>query len=170
VTPEILEFLKQCPPRTSVLEVGARNINGSARSVVQHKHWLGTDMIAGDDVDMVCMGENLPKYFGPIFDGGVIAECLEHCENWKAVLYALYACIKPGGIICITTPGVEPMFPKHDYPNDYWRFTRLQWRQVFTKCTIIADADFYYPHNGNAIIVAKTGPMDLDIEVASVPA
>ncbi|MHB8392889.1 MAG: class I SAM-dependent methyltransferase, partial [Acidobacteriaceae bacterium] len=124
MTPQILSFLEHVAiSADNVIEIGAMNVNGTARSVIQHKHWLGTDMRAGRDVDWVVAADKLPTYLGAVFDAVVCCETLEHCEDWRPVFRALVALAKPlTGVVVITVP--SPGFPRHDYPGDYWRFTQ----------------------------------------------
>ena len=167
MTPQLLDFIQKLELRVgSVLEIGSFNVNGSARTVIQAKQWLGTDMRAGPDVDMVINGLDLNKYFGPIFDLVVCLETLEHCEDWKGVLQSAWSCIMPGGALLLSTPGAD--FPQHDYPSDYHRFSLDIWHVVFRDHRIMAEADIFYPHNGHILFVQKTGP-DIELNVQALP-
>jgi hypothetical protein len=156
VTPELLEWLKKAPIPVleNVIELGSLNINGSGREVIPHILWTGVDLRPGPGVDYQCRGEELISTFGRNkFDGAVCLETLEHCEDWKRNFINLWGCLKFLGICVISTPG--PDFPRHDYPNDYHRFTLDIWRCIFKNQEILCDGDIYYPHNGHVIVVKK---------------
>ncbi len=108
----------------AVLEVGALNVNGSLRPMINHlygpTHYIGTDMQAGPGVDVPMVAEVLDAYFQPVFDLVVCTEMLEHCLEWRSALASMANCLKPNGWLLLTTRG--PGFPRHDYPADYWRF------------------------------------------------
>ena len=71
----------------SILEAGARNVNGSVRSVIE-KHcpssYLGIDLEEGDGVDQIHDICNLVSVFGQDqFDVVACMETLEHIEDWR---------------------------------------------------------------------------------------
>lgn len=117
----------------SVLEVGARDINGSVRPLVmqhQPKDYLGVDRMAGPGVDRVLPAEELRAAFGAgAFDVVLSTELLEHVENWPAVIENLKAVCKAGGTMMITTRSYG--FPLHEYPGDFWRYEPSDMEQIF---------------------------------------
>lgn len=108
-----------------VLEVGALDVNGSVRSVIQPHGpalYLGIDIRHGPGVDIVLDVVEAPTRFGrESFDVVVCTEMLEHVELWRDALSAMKDVLRPGGTLVLTTR--SPGFPVHDFPNDYWRFT-----------------------------------------------
>lgn len=133
MTPEILNWLRittseLVKPGDVVYEVGALNINGSARDVLQKTFvdkWVGFDYQDGPGVDAVVPTGVL---FGPWFmnnaaysgcDVFVSCEALEHDADPYGTLQAMRSVLKPGGYMVITTPGKS--FPYHAYPYDYFR-------------------------------------------------
>jgi glycosyltransferase involved in cell wall biosynthesis len=109
----------------TVLEVGAYNVNGTIRPILEQHHpasYLGVDMSPGPGVDRVVDAGELAATFGNgSFEVVVTTEMLEHAADWRRVMGNLVCVVAEGGLLVITTRG--PGFPYHGYPDDYWRFT-----------------------------------------------
>lgn len=120
-------------PSTRVLEVGAYNVNGSVREVIEPqgpREYIGTDMRLGPGVDVVCPAEDLANIVTPgTFQLVVCCEVLEHAERWREVVHVLKSMTAPGGVLILTTR--SPGFPLHEYPGDFWRFTPADMAEVF---------------------------------------
>jgi SAM-dependent methyltransferase len=126
-----------------VLEVGSLDVNGGLRSVLEHygpAEYVGVDLVAGSGVDVVCRGEDLVERFGKErFDVVVATEVLEHVRDWRALVRNVKGVCRPHGRIVLTTR--SPGFPFHGYPHDFWRFTRDDFRTIFSDCDIEALED-----------------------------
>lgn len=124
----------------AVLEVGSRNINGSLRSVVEKyspSKYVGIDIQAGKGVDVVCGIENALSVFGKeSFDCVISTDAIEHIKQWRTAITNMKELCACNGVILITT--VRPGFQKHDYPSDYWRFTKKDLKELFSDCHINA--------------------------------
>lgn len=138
MTPEILLYLETIvkpllmPSAGRVLEVGAFNVNGSPRAIIQPiaSEYIGTDMRAGQGVDYVMHNLDLCTFFEEAaFNTIICCECLEHDEYFQDTVAALHTLLKPGGYLVITTPHFG--FPVHRFPKDYWRFGEDAYREVF---------------------------------------
>ncbi len=120
-----------------VLEVGARNVNGSLRPHVEAlgpAEYLGVDMEPGEGVDEICYAESLLGRFGPdAWDVVLSTEMLEHCRNWRAAVHNMKGVLRPGGLLLLTTRSVG--FPLHEYPGDYWRFDCDDMYEMFSEFT-----------------------------------
>jgi SAM-dependent methyltransferase len=126
-----------------VLEVGSLDVNGALRSVLEHygpAEYVGVDLRPGPGVDIICRGEALVARFGAeSFDVVVATKVLEHVRDWRAIVENVKGACRPRGRIVITTR--SPGFPFHGYPHDYWRFTRGDFRAIFSDCDIEALED-----------------------------
>lgn len=88
-----------------VLEIGACNINGSVRNIIQPfaGEYVGIDMQAGPDVDLVADGST---YWKPdYFDLVVCCEVFEHTDNWKNIIKQSYINLKNSGMFLATMAG-----------------------------------------------------------------
>lgn len=92
----------------TVIEVGSRDINGSARIHFPRARWTGLDLYPGPAVDHV--GNGLDYDPSDAVDLVVIAEVFEHCPYWQKMLRHVSYWLKPGGRIIITCagPGRDP--------------------------------------------------------------
>lgn len=108
-----------------VLEVGAYDVNGSVRPIVESLDpacYLGVDQVSGPGVDQVANCENLVNAVGDKWDVVITTEMLEHVDDWRKCMRELAKAVVPGGHLLITTR--SPGFPYHAYPVDNWRYTQ----------------------------------------------
>lgn len=107
-----------------VLEVGSRIHDKEAwwisnRDLAQGV-WIGMDMEPGDNVDVVTNLYDMPQAWTHKFTGVLCCEVLEHVDQpWLALMH-IHRVLQPGGVLVITVPWC---FPKHDFPNDYFRYS-----------------------------------------------
>lgn len=167
MTPEILAWFAtvampylQQPGR--VLEVGARNINGSVRPLIEPlaTEYIGTDMEAGDGVDVVIDNARLMEQAIALgfmqYDTIICCECLEHDVAFWNTVDSLQRLLESGGHLIITTPTYG--FPVHQYPKDYWRFGEDAYREVFFRGFDILDLSFLDDrHLGRKLTLACIG-------------
>jgi SAM-dependent methyltransferase len=114
-----------------VLELGALDVNGSARRVVQADTYTGLDMRPGDGVDVVAFASSLPHRpeWVDHFDCVVATSFFEHDRYFWHTMIGVWRVLKPGGWFVMTVPTTE--FPYHGEPKDYWRFTEDAVRECF---------------------------------------
>ena len=119
--------------RSSVLEVGSLDVNGSVRELFLGDY-LGVDMRDGPGVDRVLDAHDLASIYR-WFDVIVSTEMLEHdSAPWLSVR-AMRAVCRRDGWLLLTARGYDATgcFPVHGYPEDHWRFSvtgmahLLQW-------------------------------------------
>lgn len=116
-----------------VLEVGARDVNGSLRGIYEAygpAKYVGVDMVAGRGVDVLCDAGELEQRFGAdSFDVVVSTELLEHVRDWRRVVSNLKHVCAPGGFLLVTTRSRG--FPYHSYLGDYWRYEVEDAERIF---------------------------------------
>lgn len=134
--PTVVDWFKQhlsFERGARVLDVGALDVNGNLRGVMWELgcgEYVGTDLRAGPNVDVVCRAELLAGRFGPdSFDVVVSSDAAEHFEVWRGCFTAMKQVLRPGGLIALAT--VCPGYPPHEHPGDYWRWTPEQLRACF---------------------------------------
>lgn len=94
--------------------------------------YIGTDMEneghnhENEDIDVYYDGKNLP-FESNLFDAILCSEVLEHVPDLNHSLSELSRILRVNGKILITTPFV---WPEHEMPYDYRRFTSNGLRQV----------------------------------------
>ncbi len=92
----------------SVIEIGSRDINGSARAHFPGADWTGLDLHPGPAVDIVCDA----LFYEPAkqFDLIVCCEVFEHDPRLEDIILHVWGWLKPGGKILITCagPGRDP--------------------------------------------------------------
>lgn len=128
----------------SILDVGSRNWKAENPVEVTIRKYLetrdpavlvGVDIQPGPEVDIVCGAEYLDAHFGPIkFDIVLCLEVLEHVEDWRRVVNNLKLLVAPGGHLVITTR--TPGYPPHGYPDDFWRYEKEHFQQIFADLNI----------------------------------
>jgi SAM-dependent methyltransferase len=122
-------FIARCAELSapSVLELGTLR-SRPGRSTM-HRDWvphagefLGTDIEAGPDVDMVADLHRLTQVTGSDrFDVILSCSTFEHLKYPTVAAHELMKALKLGGLIFIQT---HQSFPLHGYPNDYFRFSQ----------------------------------------------
>jgi SAM-dependent methyltransferase len=107
-----------------VLEVGARNVNGSLRPALcalDPAEYFGIDLEPGPGVDAICDVTRIAAQYGSNrWDVVVCTEVLEHVWDWSAAVSNLKQALVPGGCLVLTTRSQG--FPYHPFPFDFWRF------------------------------------------------
>lgn len=103
--PECLRYLRQFGSMDPVfvIEIGSRDINGSARAFWPNARWIGLDLHPGPAVDVVCDAAT----YNPAepVDMVICCEVLEHAANWRELIAVAAKWLKPGGRFVMTCAG-----------------------------------------------------------------
>jgi SAM-dependent methyltransferase len=76
--------------------------------------------------DVINYAENLP-FSDRSFDTILCTEVLEHTRRPQQVVQEFARVLKPGGYLLLTVPFI---YPVHEAPHDYWRFTNYGLRAI----------------------------------------
>ena len=76
-----------------VLDIGSLDINENNRYLFTDYKYIGVDIGAGKNVDIVCRGHEFKDSEG--FDIVISAECFEHDEFWKDTIKNCINLTKP---------------------------------------------------------------------------
>ena len=137
----VLEFFEQYTSEAEVknktiLEVGSLIIGTSVKPIFTQYHpalYMGLDMILGPGVNVHSKIEDA-KFLDP-FDIVISAGSLEHAPNWQAFVNGMKRNCASEGLLMLTT--VSPGFPRHNYPDDFWRFTVEDIEKIFSDFEIL---------------------------------
>ena len=123
-----------------VIEVGARDVNGSSRPDIEKfspADYVGVDIHPGKGVDQICSAVDLLDRFGEkSFDLLICTEVLEHIEDWRHVISNFKQILKPDGILFLTTRSKG--FYCHEKPFDFWRYEMADMQAIFSDLNIEA--------------------------------
>lgn len=78
-------------------------------------------------VDIVADAHNMHMVEDESFDIVLCAEVLEHLHTPEKAIAELHRVLKPGGLLLLTTRFI---FPLHDTPHDYYRYTKYGLRHL----------------------------------------
>jgi len=119
MTNEVMNFVRSLNLKGKCLDVGSYNVNGCVRELFAD--YTGLDARPGPNVDVVAWANNIP-FPDSTFDVVTCLEMLEHDPDPFSSVREMKRVLKPDGKLVLTVPGIG--FPRHDYPNDYWRMTK----------------------------------------------
>lgn len=111
-----------------ILDVGCRNKPYYPVFAPHTSQYVGID-VSNDPAgpDCVASANSLP-FPDETFDVLLCNQVIMYVENVSKVLHEFNRCLRPGGLIILTTHGMWPLLGK---PN-YWRFSRDGVEQILT--------------------------------------
>lgn len=131
-----------------VLDVGSGDINGNNRQYCPNSIYIGVDIAAGPNVDIVSKCHELP-YKDNTFDLIISSECFEHDMYYEQSIQKIMHLLKPGGLFvftCASTGREEHGTLKcHAFASFTTKINDIQWNNYYknlTKNDIINIPDF----------------------------
>lgn len=105
------------------LDIGGRDVNGTARAWFPHTRWQGLDIRSGPGVNIVADATTWkPK--SRAWDFALSTECLEHVENWRGIVRAAASAVFRDGLVFFTAAstgrGAHGASGEHTPPEGEW--------------------------------------------------
>ncbi len=130
--PHLQAFLQKYASSQNTLDIGC-----GSREYAQLFPQCTTLEIAprpGVPVDIVGDVHNLHMIADCTYDIVLCTEVLEHLHTPALAISEMYRVLKPGGLLLLSTRFI---FPLHDVPGDYFRFTKYGLRHLLQRFTIL---------------------------------
>lgn len=121
-----LKYIKNSDQKLRVVDFGSFSINGSLQPIFSEHNYIGIDMVAGENVDVVCDGKNIP-FENESVDVVISSSAFEHDECFWMTFLEMCRILKDDGYIYINAPSEGPY---HAYPGDCWRFYADSWKAL----------------------------------------
>ncbi len=126
-------FLEKYATKDVVLEIGGNRVAGSHQydDLFPNRHALDID--SNRKPDTVGDAHALP-FSDNSFDKILCTEVLEHLHTPDLAISEMKRVLRPSGLLILTTRFVYPI---HDAPNDYYRFTEYGLKYLFRDWEIV---------------------------------
>jgi len=121
-------------PDGLLLEVGSRARSGFVRrDLFPNMRYLGTDILPGENVDIVCDAHEMARHIPHnSIDAVFCTSTFEHIlMPWKVAI-EMNKIMRIGAAGYIRT---HQSIGMHDLPWDYWRFSDTAWPAIFNRAT-----------------------------------
>ncbi len=122
-------FIEAHASRGRTLDIGAQN--GPYAAFFPNR--VAVDIRAGRGVRIIGDAQAL-GVADAAFDVVLCTEVLEHLPEPQRALDEMFRVLRPGGTLLLTT---RFLFPIHDAPHDYFRFTKYGLRHLLRKFEIV---------------------------------
>jgi SAM-dependent methyltransferase len=147
--PPLERFLKRYASDRWTLDVGAQN--GPYAELFPNR--LGVDIRHGRGVRVLTDAQAL-ALVSASFDVVVCTEVLEHLPEPQRAIDEMFRVLRPGGTLILTT---RFLFPIHDAPHDYFRFTKYGLRHLLRNFEIVELAEETTSVGALAVLVQRLG-------------
>lgn len=122
----------------AVLDVGSQLVNRGYRHTYRELmapawSYTGTDLAAGENVDVVMPGPYTLSFVGAVFDVVLSGQCLEHVERPWRLVPEMARVLRPGGWLILTAPW---RWELHRCPLDCWRILPDGMRVLFEEARV----------------------------------
>jgi ubiquinone/menaquinone biosynthesis C-methylase UbiE len=130
--PRLAAFLKKHASGKRTLDIGC----GSAQygNFFPNRTTLDIAARPGIPVDIVADAHDLSMIEGASYDVVLCTEVLEHLHTPAKAIAEFKRVLKPGGLLLLTTRFI---FPLHDVPGDYFRYTKYGLRHLLKEFDIL---------------------------------
>lgn len=128
---DLASFVRRHAVSGKTLDLGCGG--GPYREIFPQR--VGVDVKPGPGVDIVADAHDLHAFREGEFDCLLCTEVLEHLHSPHKALAEMHRVLKPGGVIILTTRFVYPL---HDVPGDYYRYTRYGLEYLLREFEILA--------------------------------
>lgn len=127
------KFLEKYKTDKKVLDIGS----GGSSYGRFFPNRLTVDIDPDRNPEIVADAHTLP-FEDNSFEVILCTEVLEHVRNPQQVINEFKRVLKPEGQVILTTRFIYPL---HDIPNDFWRFTRYGLEELFKEWNILEIQD-----------------------------
>lgn len=129
-------FASKIPSGARVLEVGSGKPVGGRYPYSAARYFEHCDFLLSDVEPR--FGHRVLDISDPpldeSFDVVIASSVLEHVYEYEAAIAGIRSLLREGGLARIRVPF---LFPLHDEPNDYWRFTQHALLRMFDDFRIV---------------------------------
>jgi SAM-dependent methyltransferase len=125
-------FIKKYASSKSTLDIGCGN--DIYRSYFPNCTTLDIEARPDVNVDIIADVHDLSVIQDETYDVVLCAEVLEHLHTPSKAISEMRRILKPGGIIILTTRFI---FPLHDAPHDYYRYTKYGLKHLMQNFTML---------------------------------
>jgi len=124
------KFVKQYANTGKTLDIGC-----SGGPYAQYfPNRIGVDIKKAPEVDVVADAHDLHMFKDEEFDCVLCTEVLEHLHTPAQAIQEMRRVLKKDGVLLLTT---RFLFPLHDVPHDYYRFTKYGLQHLLKDFEII---------------------------------
>lgn len=109
-----------------ILDVGSYDVNGTMKPIFEKGQYIGLDMEAGPNVDVVSDAHNIP-FQNNYFDIVLSSSCFEHDDMFWETFLEMCRVVNDGGYLYVQAPSNGPY---HGWPGDNWRFYIDSWKAL----------------------------------------
>ena len=124
------EFIKKYANRGKTLDIGC----GGSPYKKYFPNRVSIDIEKKESVDIVADAHNLDMFEDETFDCIICTEVLEHLHTPQIAIDEMRRVLKNNGQLILTT---RFLFPLHDTPNDYYRFTKYGLKHLLKNFEIL---------------------------------
>ncbi len=145
--PKIYPLIRKYATNKSTLEVGG----GASPHKEYFPNSVSIDLSKTSKADIIADAHNLP-FVDESFKVILITETLEHIYNPFIAVEEIYRVLERNGIVVLSVPFV---FPIHEAPKDYFRFTLYGLRELFKEFEEIEIIPVFNMNYSLAIIIQR---------------